>query len=102
MQAEWEHLDNEYDLACAELRAAARRRNALTHPARLPPEVLALAGFFPIAPNIPPTVDAEEEKMERVRGLYWYLPPSDEAEELRHIYYTHAAWMYVSDILSHM
>ena len=68
----------------------------------LPPEVLALAGFFPIAPNIPPTVDAEEEKMERVRGLYWYLPPSDEAEELRHIYYTHAAWMYVSDILSHM
>ncbi|THH32375.1 hypothetical protein EUX98_g1822 [Antrodiella citrinella] len=60
----------------------------------LPQEVLALAGFFPIAPNIPPTIDSELDKMDRLRSLYWYLPPADEAAELRQIYYTHAAWMY--------
>ncbi|KAH8093729.1 fungal-specific transcription factor domain-containing protein [Cristinia sonorae] len=60
----------------------------------LPQEVLALAGFFPVAPNIPPTVDYEMEKMERLRSLSWYLPRADEAADLRQIYYTHAAWMY--------
>ncbi|KAI0080184.1 hypothetical protein K474DRAFT_1590475 [Panus rudis PR-1116 ss-1] len=60
----------------------------------LPPEVLALAGFFPIAPHIPPTLDAENNRMERLRSLFWYLPPADEAAELRRIYFQHAAWMY--------
>ena len=65
----------------------------------LPPEVLSLAGFFPIAPHIPPSIDAEAERMERLRSLFWYLPPADEAAELRQIYFQHAAWMLVLFIL---
>lgn len=34
-------------------------------------------------------------RIERLRSLFWYLPPVDEATELRHIYYQHAAWMCV-------
>ena len=32
-------------------------------------------------------------RVERLRSLFWYLPPLDEATELRNIYYQHAAWM---------
>ena len=34
-------------------------------------------------------------RIERLRSLFWYLPPVEEATELRNIYYQHAAWMYV-------
>ena len=37
--------------------------------------------------------------MERLRSLFWYLPPADEAAELRQIYFQHAAWMLVLFIL---
>ncbi|KAI0741490.1 fungal-specific transcription factor domain-containing protein [Daedaleopsis nitida] len=60
----------------------------------LSPEVLSLSGLFPIAPNIPLTLDAETMRIERLRSLFWYLPPLDEATELRNIYFQHAAWMY--------
>ncbi|KAI0691234.1 hypothetical protein BC835DRAFT_1279571 [Cytidiella melzeri] len=60
----------------------------------LPQEVLSLAGLFPVAPNIPPTAELEAERLERLRGLFWYLPPADEAADLRQIYFQHAAWMY--------
>ncbi|OBZ66412.1 GTP-binding protein Rho3 [Grifola frondosa] len=60
----------------------------------LSPEVLSLSGLFPVAPNIPLTLDAETQRIERLRSLFWYLPPADEAAELRQIYYQHAAWMY--------
>ncbi|KAH9935858.1 uncharacterized protein BXZ73DRAFT_45387 [Epithele typhae] len=57
-------------------------------------EVLALSGLFPVAPSLPLTVDAETMKIERLRSLFWYLPPMDEANELRNNYFQHAAWMY--------
>ncbi|KAI0343143.1 hypothetical protein BDW22DRAFT_1329101 [Trametopsis cervina] len=60
----------------------------------LPPEILSLAGLFPLAPNIPPNAEVEAERLERIRGLFWYLPPAEEAEDLKHIYFQHAAWMY--------
>ncbi|THG97365.1 hypothetical protein EW026_g4615 [Hermanssonia centrifuga] len=60
----------------------------------LPAEVLSLAGFFPIAPNISATPDVEAERIDRLRSLFWYLPPADEAADLRLIYFQHAAWMY--------
>lgn len=56
----------------------------------LPPEVLSLAGFFPVAPNITATPEADPARLERLRGLFWYLPPADEAADLRHIYFQHA------------
>lgn len=60
----------------------------------LPQEILTLSGLFPVATNIPPTVDAEADRMERLKTLFWYLPPPEEAAALRDIYYQHAAWMY--------
>ncbi|RPD64305.1 hypothetical protein L226DRAFT_460396 [Lentinus tigrinus ALCF2SS1-7] len=60
----------------------------------LSPEVLSLSGLFPIAPSLPLTLDAETMRIERLRSLFWYLPPLDEATELRNIYFQHAAWMY--------
>ena len=59
----------------------------------LSPEVLALSGLFPVAPSLPLTLDAETLRIERLRSLFWYLPPVDEAAELRNIYFQHAAWM---------
>jgi hypothetical protein len=56
----------------------------------LPQEILSLAGLFPVSPSIPPTPDAEQERLERLRGLFWYLPPADEAADLRHNYFQHA------------
>ncbi|KAF7798002.1 hypothetical protein EIP86_009212 [Pleurotus ostreatoroseus] len=56
----------------------------------LPPEVLTLAGFFPIAPNISPTTEVEAGRVDRLRSLFWYLPPADEAADLRQIYFQHA------------
>ncbi|PSR73788.1 hypothetical protein PHLCEN_2v10358 [Hermanssonia centrifuga] len=56
----------------------------------LPAEVLSLAGFFPIAPNISATPDVEAERIDRLRSLFWYLPPADEAADLRLIYFQHA------------
>ncbi|KAI0924799.1 hypothetical protein AcW2_005572 [Taiwanofungus camphoratus] len=71
------------------------RDNRFAHLRKLlPPEVLALSGLFPVAPHIPLTPDAESDRLERLRTLFWYLPPADEAAELRQIYFTHAAWMY--------
>lgn len=61
----------------------------------LAPEVLALSGVFPVAPHIQPTVESESDRLERLRTLFWYLPPAAEAAELRQIYFQHAAWMYV-------
>ncbi|KAM5532910.1 hypothetical protein V8D89_013462 [Ganoderma adspersum] len=60
----------------------------------LSPEVLSLSGLFPIAPSLPLTLDAETMRIERLRSLFWYLPPVDEAGELQKNYYQHAAWMY--------
>ncbi|PCH44398.1 hypothetical protein WOLCODRAFT_76356 [Wolfiporia cocos MD-104 SS10] len=60
----------------------------------LPPEILALSGVFPVAPHIPHTDESESDRLERLRTLFWYLPPADEAAELRQIYFQHAAWMY--------
>ncbi|CCM00385.1 uncharacterized protein FIBRA_02415 [Fibroporia radiculosa] len=60
----------------------------------LPPEILALSGVFPVAPHIQPTLESESDRLERLRTLFWYLPPADEAAELRQIYYQHASWMY--------
>ncbi|KAF9820900.1 hypothetical protein IEO21_01127 [Rhodonia placenta] len=60
----------------------------------LAPEVLALSGVFPVAPHIQPTVESESDRLERLRTLFWYLPPAAEAAELRQIYFQHAAWMY--------
>lgn len=62
----------------------------------LPAEVLSLAGFFPIAPNISPTAESEGERIDRLRSLFWYLPPADEAADLRHIYFQHAGGLPVS------
>ena len=59
----------------------------------LPPEVLTLSGVFPVAPNIHLTPFAEAQREERLRLLLAYLPPENEAAELRHIYFQHAAWM---------
>ncbi|OCH91033.1 hypothetical protein OBBRIDRAFT_792742 [Obba rivulosa] len=36
----------------------------------------------------------EADRAERLRVLSFYLPPVDEAAELRDIYFQHAAWMY--------
>ncbi|KAI0788811.1 hypothetical protein C8Q75DRAFT_719488 [Abortiporus biennis] len=60
----------------------------------LPQEILALSGVFPVTAYIPPTIEIEEGRLQCLRSLYWYLPPADEAAELRQIYYEHAAWMY--------
>ena len=58
-----------------------------------------MSGLFPIAPHLPLTNDAETMRIERLRSLFWYLPPADEAAELRQIYFQHAAWMLVLFIL---
>ncbi|KAI0091791.1 fungal-specific transcription factor domain-containing protein [Irpex rosettiformis] len=60
----------------------------------LPAEVLSLAGLFPVAPNIPPNEELDKTRMEKLLRLYWCLPPAEEAADLRHIYFQHAAWMY--------
>ncbi|EKM50390.1 uncharacterized protein PHACADRAFT_263672 [Phanerochaete carnosa HHB-10118-sp] len=60
----------------------------------LPAEVLSLAGVFPVAPNIPSTPEVDAERIDRLRSLFWYLPPADEAADLRHIYFQHAACRY--------
>lgn len=57
----------------------------------LPPEILARAASFPIS-AVPHTLNAESVS---IQNLFWYLPPADKAAELRSIYYTNAAWMYV-------
>lgn len=51
---------------------------------------MSLAGFFPIAPSIATAVELNDEKINRLQSLYWYLPPADEAADLRHIYFHHA------------
>ena len=52
--------------------------------------MLTLAGFFPIAPNISPSTEVEAGRVDRLRSLFWYLPPADEAADLRQIYFQHA------------
>lgn len=56
----------------------------------LPAEILAMSGFFPIAPNLPATPDLAQDRGTRLKSIYWYLPPADEAADLRHIYFQHA------------
>ena len=50
----------------------------------LSPEVLSLSGLFPVAPSLPLTLDAETMRIERLRSLFWYLPPVEEATGERH------------------
>ncbi|THH15615.1 hypothetical protein EW146_g4890 [Bondarzewia mesenterica] len=57
----------------------------------LPPEILEISSSFRLAPMNKQTSEAISE---RLRSLYWYLPPADKAAELRDIYFSHAAWMY--------
>ena len=56
----------------------------------LPAEILSLAGLFPIAPDITATQDLDAVRIDQLRSLFWYLPPADEAADLRHIYFQHA------------
>ncbi|KZT70758.1 hypothetical protein DAEQUDRAFT_667064 [Daedalea quercina L-15889] len=60
----------------------------------LPPEILTMAGVFPVASHLPPTLESDADRLDNLRSLFWHLPPANEAAELRQIYYTHAAWMY--------
>ncbi|TFY55189.1 hypothetical protein EVJ58_g8404 [Rhodofomes roseus] len=62
----------------------------------LSPEILVMASVLPIASHLPPTPESESSRLDQLRSLFWYLPPADEAIELRQIYYQHAAWMYVT------
>lgn len=56
----------------------------------LPAEILSMAGFFPVAPNVSATPDMVMDRGTRLKNIYWYLPPADEAADLRHIYFQHA------------
>lgn len=58
----------------------------------LPPEILTRAASFPISPM------AMHENV-GLQTLYYYLPQAEIALELRTIFYTHAAWMYVASHL---
>lgn len=60
----------------------------------LPQEILSLSGFFPVAPHINATPDLEPERLDRLRGLFWYLPTAEEAADLRHIYFQHAGTVF--------
>ncbi|KAF8159762.1 fungal-specific transcription factor domain-containing protein [Crassisporium funariophilum] len=53
----------------------------------LPPGILNRAAAFPIS-----TISHTDNV--GLQTLYWYLPPTEIAVELRSIYYSHAAWMY--------
>jgi hypothetical protein len=55
----------------------------------LPPPILARASALTITPT-PPGVSQPIDPLD----LFWYLPPSERAMELRDIYYRQAAWMY--------
>ena len=59
----------------------------------LPPEILEISSAFRLAPMNQQSSDAIND---RLRSLYWYLPPADKAAELRDIYFSHAAWMYAA------
>ncbi|GBE86514.1 fungal-specific transcription factor domain-containing protein [Sparassis latifolia] len=83
----WYYLTNESSEAEKDDRLENLRR-------LLPPEVLALSGLFPVAPNILPIFDAELDRIQRLHTLSWCLPQAHEAAELRSIYFRHAAWMY--------
>lgn len=65
----------------------------------LPQEILTMAGVFPVASHLPSTTESDADRLHNLRSLFWYLPPADEAAELRQIYYQHAAWMYVTPSL---
>lgn len=107
------------DLQNEQVQEQAREDRLAALQKLLPPDILSLSGFFPVAPNISPTADTEVDRLERLRSLYWYLPPADEAADLRTIYFQHAgasfsarpkpaltpfdlysvAWMLVTDLL---
>ena len=63
----------------------------------LPDEILQLAGSFPLSSVVQPSVGMV---VERMRALCLYRPTAEKAVELRDIYYSHAAWMYVPHLSS--
>ncbi|TRM65256.1 hypothetical protein BD626DRAFT_556390 [Schizophyllum amplum] len=56
----------------------------------LPAQILNRAASFPIA-EIPPSIELQPIQL---RDLLWYLPPVEQASQLRAIYHRHGAWMY--------
>lgn len=59
----------------------------------LPNELLSMTGTFPMTLLSSPAVAGGQGKP-LIESLYWHLPETTRAAELRDVYYSHAAWMY--------
>jgi hypothetical protein len=54
--------------------------------------VLGRSAAFPITPTNELSLNLENAQL---GSLFWYLPPAHRADELRQLYFVHAAWMFV-------